>query len=229
MSIKISASALSAWLDCHRKYYLKFVEGVEEERPKHVIDGINAHYAIERGSNLEEIFDTLLSKGFTEEEARSISSIAWENIKDADFIEKEVRIEAKYSDNIYLKGVIDVIVRNDGILGAIDWKLSKSNPTMSKYKLQASFYYLLIGKAFVDYPKYIKFVNIKNGSYYTFTESLLEYYANMLESDIIPLFIQNRLSNSRTGMFLGKCRFCSVKRYCHERDDEIYRSIVHMF
>lgn len=155
--IKISASSLSAALQCPRRWYYRYIARLYPEVPKEPFTefGKFVHEVAERmelHSSLEDFKKLAIeckSKYEIHEEYKHKISPAIKNLfvyfnnnfKKDDYLGREYPIDVHYKGIFFLTGKIDLVRIRGSDVKVIDWKTSKKS---SDHELQLSFYKVLL-------------------------------------------------------------------------------------
>lgn len=220
--MKFSATSISTYITCKRKFYHKYVAGLEEEKSEVARAGTVIHDSVHLAKDFEHAKEIAMQHPELPDTYREDILAALERIfsynkfdKGRDDTEQEIKVNIGGIDFV---GILDVVVnRNGKPIGIIDWKFSKSNPSVAKYGIQASMYNMLFREHFGYEPLFIIFFNMRRDKELIIIPGNLKHYEQVILEDIIPEMKQ--LSDSlseypRDGFLRNACKYCSFIDLC---------------
>ena len=236
--MRLSKSKINSYLRCPLEFKFRYIDEIEAEPNKYMILGRNVHLIAEKFIKKHEhdlnsidieneltktAFD--LDIGYGLESHIDNLSVFFKHIVDNNykiFSTEEYLLDEKHN----FSGICDIILQNEnGDLTIVDYKTSNSN-TFSKYRLELSYYKLLVENV---YQKNVRDGGIfftKNGRLRLLNvcdEANKRKFLNSAEINEAVKIMYDVKSSIKNNNFYPKkeytCRFCSYRKICFENEN----------
>jgi|SRR5688572_13664558 len=220
MSVYLSASSISDFIQCSQKVYYRFGKSVTQIPTKGMTIGRIAHEAIEKGWDNKELAYSIVRKLGIENDLPKLDIANMEFMMDLfflnfrpllgnnDFIEYKFKIPLY--DDVFIVGKMDRISRGN----IFDWKTKSKIPKRLDNDIQCIIYNYAYEKIFDEPVSSINVCSLTKGNLVPYMANKL--YVKEVFDNIIPRMIKTVRNNSyeRTGMFNHSCFMCPYKLGC---------------
>lgn len=233
--IKLSYSSLNDFKQCPKCYELKYILKLQPEFKDniHTCFGSSIHSIIEQVLKndkileLDEIlnmFSDLFIKNLEKVENNHLIIIpqwletgkncltyfynnCYNSIK-SNFIAAEQYFSYNIKDNIYINGLIDVIVKDDKNIKIIDWKTGKYHNDTLQLKLYALVMQKLYG-VMTSEIEYI-FIKVNKNNSLKLNQEILDETDFELNKLVNKITLTTKFEKN----FSSQCKYCNMKQFC---------------
>ena len=234
--MKLSKSKINTYLHCPLEFKFRYIDKIESQPNKYMILGSDVHLVAEHfvkkfqsdvsDINIEnELLNLVYELDIGYDLGNHINHLA--SFFREIFINNDYKLfsfeEYLLDEKNNFSGICDIILKNENDkLIIIDYKTSNSN-TFSKYRLELSYYKLLVENVYKKEVSHVGIFFTKNGRLRLLevndNDNKFKYLNSQEIADSIKI-LNNVKNGIEKGNFQPKkqftCKFCNYKSFCEK-------------